>query len=100
VDGWHDVDAEGLNVDGVRRLHPRGWEDAFSLGGDGLGEDEPSCWARFRKFVQKGEVEVVEVFVRDKDSVDLLGDELEGWRRNQACLVRARPRVDEDARAS
>jgi hypothetical protein len=100
VDGWHDVDAQGPDVDGVPRLHHGGRQDAFGLGGDGLGQDEPRSWARLREFVQKGEVEVVEMFVRDEDSVDRLVEELEGWRRDQACLVPARPRVDEDARAS
>jgi hypothetical protein len=74
VHSWHHLDAQGPYVERVPWLHRRGWQDAFGLGGDRLGQDEARVWAPLRECVQKGKVEVVEVLMRDEDSVDPLRD--------------------------
>ena len=53
---------------------------------------------RSRRTREEREIEVVEVLVRDERPVDAVRGELERRRRHEPVVVRAEPRIDDDAR--
>ena len=104
VERRHDVDARARrHRSRVVRVHGDDLalrDDLLDERNERSGRTTRAAGDRSRMTPRKRKIEMVEVLVGDQDAVDALGSEPERRRRDEPVLVRARPRVDDEARLS
>ena len=88
-------------VEPVARLHrdePIAGDELADVRDERRGHDDAHVGERWTTR-QEREIQMVEMLVRDEQPVDVLGRERPRRRRDEPQLVRAGPRVDDDAYA-